>query len=170
MGKSGEDAMREGIKLAKKLQQCIIQCASLHRCDATWCWPACLDAAVVASHPRGVNWSHEDHEEESESAPPAGMAAWRSSGICGRTSTESASGTCHSRTSRTGPCWCAFLTVAVVTSARAHRRQLSIRLQRRMCLIAGAWLKDGSTPMINGPQRRSDSAQAEPDDRLIAKY
>ena len=27
MGKAGEDAMREGIKLAKKLQQCIIQCA-----------------------------------------------------------------------------------------------------------------------------------------------
>jgi hypothetical protein len=29
MGKAGEDAMREGIKLAKKLQQCIIQCAAL---------------------------------------------------------------------------------------------------------------------------------------------
>ena len=28
MGKAGEDAMREGIKLAKKLQQCIVQCAT----------------------------------------------------------------------------------------------------------------------------------------------
>jgi len=47
MGKSGEDAMREGIKLAKKLQQCIIQCASLCCNGATCCWPARRDAAAA---------------------------------------------------------------------------------------------------------------------------
>ena len=46
MGKAGEDAMREGIKLAKKLQQCIIQCVV----RATYTAGGFLVGSGISSH------------------------------------------------------------------------------------------------------------------------
>ena len=96
--------MREGIKLAKKLQQCIIQCAS-HQTGATPCgklttlpWNLLPQGML---HILGAVYSV-------TMALLAGMAAWRFSGGCGRTMRACAYGTCHSRTSQTGLCWCAL--------------------------------------------------------------
>ena len=110
--------MREGIKLAKKLQQCIIQyvfpdvTASPTKLRAT---DVC-DARVSRVHRGVLTCRHHRVAVLAMSSRAAllrvGTAAWRFSAGFGRTTPVSAYGTCRSRTSRTGPCWCASLTAA----------------------------------------------------------